>query len=115
LHDWHWTLSLPAVGLSREGWAGSDFAFTYHSLLFFLSGVIRLVALAVILNFHEPKAAETRDAIRYVTDGIWSTMRLSMIVPTKLASVASQRLAKHARLRVARHPRKQGTKTNGRE
>jgi MFS family permease len=114
LHDWSTVLSWPALGLSHDGWAGADLALTYHGLLFFGSGVLRLVALGVILKFHEPKAAETRDAIRYVTDGIWSTMKMSVVVPTRFASVAGQTFVRHARLRVARHPRRPSSKTNDR-
>lgn len=82
MHDFRWTI--PVLNL----------LVTYHGVLFILSTVIRILSLIAIARFHEPTSAPTRDAIRYISDGLWSTVRQGVIVPTRVASHVVRHIGK---------------------
>ncbi|MEM1212606.1 MAG: MFS transporter [Planctomycetota bacterium] len=60
----------------------------YFHALFLVSTLIRFVALAFALRLDEPKAAGTRDAIRYMTTGLYSNLRGAALTPTRWAAPA---------------------------
>ncbi|MEM6551672.1 MAG: MFS transporter [Planctomycetota bacterium] len=64
------------------------FTLNYFHALFLVSTLIRFAALAFALRLHEPKAAGTRDAIRYMTTGLYSNLRGAALTPTRWAAPA---------------------------
>lgn len=58
---------------------------TYFHVLFILSGVLRVLAVAVFLpKLHEPDASPTMDAVRYVTSNIYNNVHSAIMQPLRL-------------------------------
>jgi MFS family permease len=57
---------------------------TYHSLLFILTTLLRLAAMGWAIGLHEPRATGTRDAIRYMTGGLYSNVRQAVMMPSRM-------------------------------
>ena len=72
LGDFHY--AVPALGITL----------TYHGVLFLGSTVLRGVALLWAAGLAEPKAAGTREAIRYMTVSIYSNVRQAVLMPTRI-------------------------------
>ncbi len=63
---------------------------SYHHLLFIISSALRLVAVVLALSLYEPAAIATRDAIRYMTFGVWFNARQALLMPMRMAGRASR-------------------------
>lgn len=75
----HWTIPLLGIPL------------TYHGVLFLLSALLRIGALGFIVSMVEPRAARTRDAMRYVTFNVYSNaVEVMAGLPGRLASRAAK-------------------------
>lgn len=76
-----WKLTMPwqdAVGI------GPAIIVTYHGLLFMLSTALCLAALVWAATLREPRATGTREAIRYMTGGVYSNVRQGLLLPTRV-------------------------------
>lgn len=77
--DLHWVIPVLGVPL------------TYHGVLFLLSGCLRVIAFAFILSMAEPRAARTRDAMRYVTFNLYSNaVEVMSTMPGRIVSRAAK-------------------------
>jgi MFS family permease len=63
---------------------------SYHHLLFIASSALRLVAVVLALSLYEPAAIATRDAIRYMTFGVWFNARQALLMPMRMAGRVSR-------------------------
>lgn len=70
--------------------AGAAVVITYHGVLFFVSIGFRVGALIWASTLHEPRAAGTREALRYVTASLYSNVRQGMLMPTRVVGRASR-------------------------
>lgn len=68
----------------KEPIAVTGTLFTYHSVLFILSTVLRAVSLLFVAGLDEPKATGTRDAIRYMTGSAYSNVRQAFTMPARV-------------------------------
>ncbi len=59
---------------------------TYHRVLFGLSGIFRLLALGWLLGFRDAKAATTRAALRYMGTNVYSNVQQAFFLPVRLLS-----------------------------
>jgi MFS family permease len=85
LKDWSW---VPMAGAK---------AVTYYDVLFVLSGVLRLAAVAVFLPLlHEPTARSALQALRFITVGIRCTIAGYLLQPLRYAI---RRLDGHGRVK----------------
>ncbi len=57
---------------------------TYHGVLFLISGLLRAVSLVFAVRLREPRAAGTRDAVRYATGLVYSNVRQAVFLPTRI-------------------------------
>lgn len=57
---------------------------TYHGVLFLISTALRGLSLLWVIGLHEPEAAPTRDAIRYMTASLYSNVRQALFMPTRV-------------------------------
>jgi len=92
-------------------WRGAIFGFpvTYHGVLLIISGGLRLLAVFFLAKVHEPGAARTRDAARYLAGGLYSNLQQTVYFPTRIVGRAgrmSWTLARRTVRTVVRTPRK---------
>ncbi|MEM1446921.1 MAG: MFS transporter [Planctomycetota bacterium] len=73
LGDWTWDTGL------------GDYAWNYLHVLLVLSTLIRMAALCFASGLQEPKATGTRDAMRYMTTGLFNNVRGVAASPGRLA------------------------------
>lgn len=73
----------------RGSLAGIQVIFTFHSILFVISALLRLAALYCAAHLHEPRAAATRDAARLLTSTVWSNMIQAVYLPPRLLGRAA--------------------------
>ena len=72
MRDWHWA--------PIAGWK----VLTFYDVLFVLSGVLRLAAVAAFLPFvHEPAAAPTREALRFIGSNIYNNVFSAVMQPLR--------------------------------
>jgi MFS family permease len=77
------------------GWGFKTF--TYYDVLFLMSGLLRLAAVAVFLPFlHEPTAGRTGEALRFVTAGIYNNLFNAVLQPVRLLRGAQPAAAPQA-------------------
>ncbi len=57
---------------------------SYHHLLFAVSSALRLAAVLWALSLYEPTATATREAIRYMTGGLWFNARQALLIPVRI-------------------------------
>ena len=79
LPDVHWEWS---VG------AGFGVVVTYHGVLFLISMALRVAALVWAVGLHEPRAAGTREALRYVSASLYSNVVQGLLMPSRVAGRA---------------------------
>jgi MFS family permease len=74
------------VALYFKDWQGTLFGWplTYHGLLFLLSAVLRIAALAWLIGMKDPNACSTRDAFRYFAADIYSNLQQAVFMPARL-------------------------------
>jgi MFS family permease len=73
LRDFHWA---PIWGFKT---------FTFYDALFALSGVMRLLAVAIFLPFiHEPSARPAGEALRFISANIYSNVFNAVLQPLKV-------------------------------
>lgn len=82
-----WVLDVPWL-MGFE--AGAAVVITYHGVLFLLSMGFRVGALVWATTLHEPRAAGTREALRYMTASLYSNVRQGMLMPTRVVGRASR-------------------------
>lgn len=74
LRDWHWT--------PFAGWKTA----TFYDVLFVLSGVLRLAAVAVFLPFiHEPTARSAAAALRFMAGHVCNSVTSAVVRPVTYA------------------------------
>ncbi len=74
------------IAQSLKTWQGSllGWPLTYHGVLFLISAVLRLAALAWLIGMEDPNASSTRDALRYVAANIYSNLQQAIFMPARL-------------------------------
>jgi MFS family permease len=60
-----------------------DAPFTYHSILFIISTLLRAAALVFLIRLFEPRAVATRDAVRVIVGGFYSNVQRVALYPTQ--------------------------------
>lgn len=72
---------------SLKHWQGNlwGLPLTYHGILFLLSAVFRLLALWSLRGIEDPKAFQTREALRYMTAEMYSNLQATVMTPVRLA------------------------------
>ena len=70
LSDWHY-----AIG---------GIVLTYHGVLFILSSVMRSTAVLWLIRLEDPKAASTREALRYLGSNVYSNLQQAIFIPGRL-------------------------------
>ena len=73
LRDLHWVTPIAGVVL------------TYHGVLFLISSGLRATSLIFVFQLREPRAAGTRDAIRYASELLYSNVRQAALLPSRAA------------------------------
>lgn len=77
LRHWHWTPA--ALGFKT---------FNFYDVLFALSGVLRLLAVAIFLpHIHEPAARPSREALRFMTANIYNNLFNAVLQPLRLVGI----------------------------
>ena len=68
-------------------WHGSflGWPLTYHSILFLVSGVLRLLSLVWLFGLHEPQTTPTLVAVRYIVGTLYSNVQLAVYMPVRRA------------------------------
>ena len=69
---------------ARPEWLGIEW--TYHRVLFGLSGIFRILALGWLLGFRDSKATTTRAALRYMGTNVYSNVQQAFFLPVRLLS-----------------------------
>lgn len=62
---------------------------TYHHVLFAISSGFRLAAVGWAMTLHEPRAKGTREALVYMTTGLYNNVRHVALLPTRVVGRAA--------------------------
>jgi MFS family permease len=80
LKNWSWD-----TGVS---WLGT---FSFYEVLFVLSGVMRLLSVAIFLpRIHEPEARPTHEALRFMTANIYNNLFSAIFLPLRVMGMGRE-------------------------
>lgn len=77
-----------AVAEALQNWHGKvlGIALSFHSVLFFVSSLLRLLSLGWLIGIKERKTLGTRATLRYMATDIYSNLQMAAIYPIQLVA-----------------------------